>query len=325
MHIAYVAPLERAWSRMKTILFHPFELETWIVLGFASFLAALGESGGAWANSYRYTLHSEESGAEGFRAVVRRVLDVLDNPVWVVLIVFAFLIVLALVVLFLWVSSRAKFIFLDDVLYDRAAIVEPWKRFQRLGDSLFLWHLAYSAICFLLMLLLVVPLLVVLWNGIEGGWLAARVVSLMGLALLIAVLAIAIIFVKMLLNNFVVPVMYRDDLTATAAWGRFLPLFGEHFLRFVLYALFLFVLAIAVAVVIFVAGCATLCCGFILLAIPYLGSVLLLPLTVTYRAYGPEFLAQFGPDWSVLPAPPAAEPAPEPPPPEPPLPPAPIT
>ncbi len=322
MHIAYVAPLERAWSRMKSILFHPFELETWIVLGFASFLAALGESGGAWANSYNYTLHRNGSGGESLRDAGQHLLEVLGNPVWLVLIVFVFLIVLALVVLFLWVSSRAKFIFLDDVLHDRAAIVEPWRRFQRLGDSLFLWHLAYAAICFILMILLVVPLLVVVWNGFEGGWLAARILSLLGLALLIAILAIAMLFVKMLLNNFVVPVMYGNDLSATAAWGRFLPLFGQHFLRFILYGLVLFVLMIAVFVMIFIAGCATLCCGFVLLAIPYLGSVLLLPISVTYRAYGPEFLAQFGPDWSVLPAPPAAEPAP--PPQEPPPPPAPI-
>jgi hypothetical protein len=314
MQIAYVAPLERAWSRMKAILFHPFELETWIVLGFASFLAALGEGGGSWANGYRYTLSKQETGVEGLKEAFHRVLDVLGNPVWVVLIVFAFLIVLALVVLFLWISSRAKFIFLDDVLHDRAAIGEPWKRFQRLGDSLFLWHLAYSAICFLLILLLVVPLAVVVWNGMEGGWLAARILSLMGLALLVSLVAVAIFFVKMLLNNFVVPIMYRDDVTATAAWGRFLSLFRGHFLRFVLYGLFLFVLAIAVGAVVIVAGCATLCCGFILLMIPYVGSVLILPISVTYRCYGPMFLAQFGPDWSVIPAPPSPEPAPEPPP-----------
>jgi len=313
MQIAYVAPLERAWSRMKAILFHPFELETWIVLGFAAFLSALGEGGAGWANGSRYSLGSRDAGGT-LEEAGRRVLDVLGNPVWVVLIVFAVCIVLALVVLILWISSRAKFIFLDNVLHDRAAIVEPWKRFQRLGDSLFLWHLAYTAICFVLMLLLVVPLLVVVWNVIEGGWLAARILSLTGLALLVSVLAIAMLFVKMLLKNFVVPVMYRDDLTATAAWGRFLPIFRSHFVRFVLYGLFLFVLAIAVGAVIIVAGCATLCCGFILLAIPYVGSVLILPISVTYRAYGPEFLAQFGPEWSLFPAAPPAEPAPEPPP-----------
>jgi len=116
--------------------------------------------------------------------------------------------------------------------------------------------------------------------------------------------------VELLLSNFVVPVMYRGDLTATAAWRRFLPLLGSRFFRFVLYGLFLFVLLLGVVATVIVAGCATLCCGFVLLAIPYVGSVLLLPVSVTYRAYGPEFLAQFGPEWSVFPSAPAPAPVP---------------
>jgi hypothetical protein len=313
MHIAYVTPLERAWSRMKAILFRPFEIETWIVLGFASFLAGLGEGGGEGANSLRYTTGQGDDGRE-LRELVRGALDVLANPVWVVLIVFGAFIILALVVLFVWISSRGKFIFLDDVIHDRAAIVEPWRRFQRLGDSLFLWRFAFGAICFVLGLLIVIPLMVAAWSGLEGGWVPVRLVTVAGLAVLMAVFVIAALFVQMLLNNFVIPIMYRDDLAATAAWGRFLPLLGRQLLHFVLYAIFLFLLVVAVVAMIVVAGCATLCCGFLLLAIPYVGSVILLPISVTYRAYGPEFLAQFGPEWSVFPAPPAPPPVPEPPP-----------
>ncbi len=311
MDIAFVAPLERALDRMKRILFRPFEIETWIVLGFAAFLSALGEGGGGWTHVFRHSVSRGEVGDLGQTAA--RAVDFLSNPVWVVLIVLAVCIVLALIVLFLWISSRAKFIFLDGVIHDRAAIVEPWKRFQRLGDSLFLWRLAFAAICFVLFLLLVLPLVLVVFAGIKGGWLAARVVALVGLGGFMAAFAIAVVFVEMLLTGFVVPVMYRDDLTAIAAWGRFLPVLGRHFFRFVLYGLFLFVLMLGVVVAVIVAGCATLCCGFILLAIPYVGSVLLLPVSVTYRAYGPEFLAQLGPEWSVFPLSPAPEPVPPPP------------
>jgi hypothetical protein len=308
MDIAFVAPLERALTRMKQILFRPFAIETWIVLGFAAFLSALGEGGGGWANGFRYSFDRSE--VEGLGQATQRAVRLLSNPVWVVLIVLAVCIGLALVVLFLWISSRAKFIFLDGVIHDRAAIVEPWKRFQRLGDSLFLWRLAFAAICFVVLLVLMVPLVLAVVAGLRSGWLAARVLALVALGVVVAALALAAGFVQMLLNNFVVPVMYQGDLTATAAWRRFLPLLGRHFLRFVLYALFLIVLFLGVAVSVFVAGCATLCCGFLLLMIPYVGSVLLLPISVTYRAYGPEFLAQFGPEWSAFPAPSTPEPAP---------------
>jgi hypothetical protein len=40
---------------------------------------------------------------------------------------------------------------------------------------------------------------------------------------------------------------------------------------------------------------ATCCIGFLILALPYVGVVLLLPLHVTYRLLGPEFIAQFDP------------------------------
>ena len=57
---------------------------------------------------------------------------------------------LVVLLLFLWLSSRGKFIFLDDVVSGQARIVEPWNRFKRLGDSLFLWRAAFVLACSLL-------------------------------------------------------------------------------------------------------------------------------------------------------------------------------
>lgn len=44
--IGYLAPLERAWARMVEQLFRPFDVATWFVLGFACWLAQLGQGGG---------------------------------------------------------------------------------------------------------------------------------------------------------------------------------------------------------------------------------------------------------------------------------------
>ncbi len=54
-------------------------------------------------------------------------------------------------------------------------------------------------------------------------------------------------------------------------------------------------------------GFATCCLGFLLLAIPYVGTVLLLPLLVAYRYLSLEFLAQFDPSLDVF-AVPSTEP-----------------
>jgi len=34
--------------------------------------------------------------------------------------------------------SRGKFMFLDNVVHDRAEVSQPWQDFRRLGNSLFL-------------------------------------------------------------------------------------------------------------------------------------------------------------------------------------------
>ena len=47
------------------------------------------------------------------------------------------------------------------------------------------------------------------------------------------------------------------------------------------------------------AGLATCCVGLILLDLPYVGALLLLPVTVTLRYFDLEFLAQFGPDFDL--------------------------
>ena len=41
MQISFVEPLSRAWERMRRMLFSPFELGRWLVLGFSAWLAGL--------------------------------------------------------------------------------------------------------------------------------------------------------------------------------------------------------------------------------------------------------------------------------------------
>ena len=54
----------------------------------------------------------------------------------------------------------------------------------------------------------------------------------------------------------------------------------------------------------------TCCCAGCLMALPYLGTVLLLPVLVFKRSYSLYFLAQFGPEYDVFPPPPPAPPSP---------------
>jgi hypothetical protein len=56
---------------------------------------------------------------------------------------------------------------------------------------------------------------------------------------------------------------------------------------------------IVIAVILF--GFVTCCIGFLLLIIPYIGSVVLLPVSYTLRAFSLEYFAQFGDEYQLFP------------------------
>ncbi len=115
--------------------------------------------------------------------------------------------------------------------------------------------------------------------------------------LLIAVVGCITLFLK----DFVAPLMCKNDVPATRGWGLFLDLFGRHPFSFIGYGLFVFVLIISFVIAVIVAGLVTCCIGWLLLVIPYIGTVVTLPFWYALRAFSLEFLAQFGPDYVLFP------------------------
>jgi hypothetical protein len=107
----------------------------------------------------------------------------------------------------------------------------------------------------------------------------------------------------MFLTDFIVPIMYKNTISSTEAWKQFLPLVNEHLWYFILYGLFKTVLWTIAVFVIVMGGIFTCCIGFILLVIPYIGSVVMLPVAYTFRAFSVDFLQQFGPDFTIFPSP----------------------
>jgi hypothetical protein len=296
MTISFVEPLSRAVERMRRILFQPFDFVKWLVLGFSAWLAGLmGSTGGTgmW-NSNDRDFGQPVSVARGAEEIWE---GILENILFVPLVLFLLTLVVALILALLWVSSRAKFIFLDNVVHDRAQIVDPWGRFRRLGNSLFLWRFGFFIACALvfgvLAILIMAPAATLSFND------ALRGLSFAGMALgvlLVTILAVMIAFVALFLENFVIPIMYKFDLKATEAWSAFLPWLRSRAGWFFLYGLFVLLVAIP-ACLLFVA---LVCCTCCIVALPYIGTVILLPVWVAYRVLGPEFLAQFDPSFDIF-------------------------
>lgn len=300
MEIRYFEPLSRAYRRMKTALFKPFDPRKWFVVGFTAFLAGLtdwnGGSGGG-----------QGKGGDGdweeilyFPRTVQQWLT--DHPEWLLLIIVVLVLVVILVVVLTWLSSRGKFMFLDNVVHDRALVARPWYEFGGEANSLFLWRLSVGII----VAAVVIPYLVFCYGMLvavyERTWeatalilpFAAMVLGLAGLILLAK-------FINLMLVDFVVPIMYRSRIRVLAGWSAFLPLFGRHLLSFIGYGFFILLLKIVIGIGIIIAVLLTCCIGLILLVIPYIGSVVLLPVSYTLRALSVEFLEQFGPTYRFFP------------------------
>ena len=106
--------------------------------------------------------------------------------------------------------------------------------------------------------------------------------------------------------DFVVPIMFLRCGTCLAAWREFYALLSANPGKFTVYILFQIVLAMAIGALVVVAVLVTCCIAGCLMALPFVGTVLLLPVLIFKRAYPLYYLAQFGPQYDVFPIPPAA-------------------
>jgi len=301
MRIAYLEPFERAWERMKLALFRPFDLHKWFVVGFNAFLAGLAESrNGSVGGRGRDDMSFRE-----FLDLPNKVWAWLtSHPGWFIAIGFLAVVIVAVGITLLWLSSRAKFMFLDNVVHNSAEIAKPWREFRKEGDSLFLWRLAFGLVA----IAIFVAFAVFFFAGARGLYevgLGDRmpVLLLVGLGLTFLLLLIIIGYISLFLNDFIVPIMTRDRILTVAAWRRFLPLLGHYPFHFILYGILIFMLYVLFVIAVIVAGLATCCIGWLLLVIPYIGTVVTLPVWYTFRTFSLEFLAQFGPEYRLFPAP----------------------
>src|SRR5436309_9773687 len=129
-------PFGEAFELMKKILFQPFDLKKWLVIGFAAFLASLSSG---FSSSFNPL--SGWSTREDNKAIAQPFQEMWSAGQfewWVIaLIAVGGLIILALVLAVVWVGARGRFIFTDCIVRNRAAIVAPWKEFRAEANGFF--------------------------------------------------------------------------------------------------------------------------------------------------------------------------------------------
>ena len=305
-------PVSPALERVKLMLFQPFDPGKWFVIGFCAWLAYLGEAGSGFSGGNFNPGNQSHGTGPGFRHGLEHAWNyVLSNLYWIVPVAaIVIFLCLALGVLVLWLNCRGKFMFLHCVALDKAEVVEPWNKFEREGNSLFWFRLVLGLFGAVLTLPLLVTIAVMILRMVFRGEPNLNgIVTAAGLALVFFVLAIVFAIIKKFTADFVVPIMFLRGGKCWAAWKEFYGLLSANPGQFALYILFQIVLSMAIGVIVIGAIIITCCIAGCLMALPYLGTVLLLPVLIFKRAYPLYYLAQYGPEYDVFP-PPAVPPVP---------------
>jgi hypothetical protein len=300
--VEFIAPTERAFEGMKHILFRPFDMGKWFLLGFTAWLSTLLEGGGSGGS-----MNSKETASDGqtesFSETRDSAIAWMQEHLTLILSVSALVLVLvlAVVVVFLWLQSRGNFMFLDNVLNNRAMVSEPWRQFRGKGNSLFRWRLIYGIIVSLAVIVLLALGAALVWPMIrDEAFDPSSIPWLIVLALAFTAEILVVSYIGIMLANFVIPLMHRYEVTASQAWRMFLALHASRPGSFVLFFFWTILITLGTAVAIMVFVLLTCCIAAIPLIIPYLGTVLLLPVHVFMRLIGPEFLKQFGSEFDTL-------------------------
>ena len=310
--VSVIDPVTPAIDRVKLILFRPFDLRKWFVIGFCAWLAYLGAGGGPGGGGggggsgphYNVPHEQFESGEQIKEGIETARNYVSNNMYWILPVTVTVVVVVILIgLLVAWLNSRGRFMFLHCVATNKAQVAVPWHKFRQQGNSLFLFRIVLGIISFVVVVVPIVGIVVLIVMMVTGA--APGIVSIPGiiiLSLTIFVLSILLFLVKKFTFDFVVPIMFLRMASCTACWREFMTILSANKLRFALYLLFQIVIVFvigAIKMIGFCIGCC-LCCASCLLLIPYIGTVILLPVLVFERAYSLYYLQQFGPQFDVF-------------------------
>lgn len=295
----------QAVERSKQLLFQPLKPEKWFALGFTVFLAQCGEGN---FNSFQtpnlpfgsgsaptFPKSAGAGGSAEFQRMINEAVRAFndDFALYVTLAVVGLVFTVGLSVLLLWLTSRAKLMLIESVVWDRVNVGEQWNRAGELGMSLFKFRLWLQLGGGLLTLGAVAVGVVLALADLQAGHFSApRVLlgfALSGFAFLALVLPLAV--AALLLDDFVVPLMVVRNVRVGEAWSicrrEVLAGNGGNLLLFYILRV---LLALGIMIAVFVLNCVTCC----LVSMPYLGTVLLLPIFIFWRAFPLYFMEQLG-------------------------------
>jgi len=315
-YASVIDPIGPAIERVRTVLFRPFDLGKWCVIGLSAWLAQLGSGGGnggpgGSGDNGPGGPHQPEDITEEIRHGYEAARDyVTANLHWILPVaIFALIVFITVWLLLTWLSSRGRFTFLYCVAQNKGEFWNPWRLLRPHGNSLFGFRVALGIIGFLTGAACLAGGGVLAFFSYKTlGFTALTILGLVMCGLLFFTSVIVFGIIGAFTTDFVVPIMYLRRLRCRPAWRVFLEVLAENKGRFLVYLLFRIVIGVAIGSLLVAVSCATCCIACCLFKVPYVGAVLLLPVSMFERSYSLYYLAQYGPQFNVF----VPEPAPEP-------------
>jgi hypothetical protein len=279
--IEIFAPFSEAFELTKKILFQPFDPMKWLVIGFAAWLATFFTGSGSRGYNHDWTTRWKSELTEGSFSSGQ-------TPAWLIpAVIVGAIFGLGLLLLVLWLNARARFIFTDCIVRNRGAIAEPWREYRQEGNRYFVFQVAISLIS------------IVVFGGIGLLWFMSTYMGHNILPIVVlfpfGLISLLIMIPVILVIRFAVPVMYRQRCDVLSACKQVWNLIVANPGVFILFVLFYAVLYIAAVAIGCLANCITCCVA----CIPYIGTVLLLPVVMMLYSYPLCFIRQFGDPYDV--------------------------
>jgi hypothetical protein len=304
--INFTRAFDSAWERMHVILFRPFAFGKWCAIGLSAFLAGLLQGGNGFNGSFNLPSNntvfpkapqSSKLEIQQFDTSLGHFFSSMQLGLLIFFGVLIFIFIFGFIFLLYWLGARGQFMFLDNIVRNRGAISWPWQYYKRQANSLFLFYLLIFALSIVVILILggigvvtAIPLFVN--HRTPDGW-EIGIFGVIALVYLLLCLVFGVVF--FLFREFGVPLMFRNGLKAREAFVATLGLLQQHPGSMAIFILLRIAIFIGVAILSVIICCFTFCIGML----PYIGTVILLPVLIYVKCFTLDCLAQVGPEYDV--------------------------
>lgn len=219
MPLSAIDVVSPAFLRMRDLLFKPFRFGQWLRFAIVGFLA--GEMGGGGGCSFRVPMNfpRSESG-EQFQLPFPSG----RGALFFIGLALAVFLIFVLALVFVYISSRMRFVLFDSIVDGECHIRESWSRRGRPAFRYFIFQIGIGlAALASLALLIGLPVLLGFSLGlIQNPREHILALVLGGLIVLLVFFAWLIVFglLQVFTKDFIVPQMALDHLTASEGWRR---------------------------------------------------------------------------------------------------------